>query len=135
MQNGFAVNFSDSCVYLKMIGSDCALICLYVDDMLIFGTNMLVVNVMPQPLLVAGLTNNDFKDRRLALQIITSLFGVLHPRSHAVRETSQGATHLKIAPQQARLTMEFLRVGFPKRRCTFGDLSSQVDPFKPHSGY
>ena len=38
------MNFSDSCVYSKLIGSDCVLICLYVDDMLIFGTNLLVVN-------------------------------------------------------------------------------------------
>ena len=44
VQNGFAVNLSDSCVYSKMIGADGVLICLYVDDMLIFGTNLLVVN-------------------------------------------------------------------------------------------
>jgi len=44
VQNGFAANLSDSCVYSKMIGSDCVLICLYVDDILIFGTNLLVVN-------------------------------------------------------------------------------------------
>ena len=29
---------------LKMIGSDYVIICLYVDDMLIFGTNVPVVN-------------------------------------------------------------------------------------------
>jgi len=29
---------------LKMIGSDYVIICLYVDDMLIFGTNVSVVN-------------------------------------------------------------------------------------------
>ena len=44
MQNGFIANLSDSCVYSKMIGSDCVLICLCVDDMLILGTNLLVVN-------------------------------------------------------------------------------------------
>ena len=43
-QNGLAVNLSNSCVYSKRIGLDCVLICLYVDDMLILGTNLLVVN-------------------------------------------------------------------------------------------
>ncbi|KAL0555831.1 hypothetical protein IC582_004332 [Cucumis melo] len=42
--NGFKINSSDTCVYSKMFGADCILICLeliaYFDDMLIFGTNM-----------------------------------------------------------------------------------------------
>lgn len=44
VSNGFIVNNSDSCVYSKLIGSDCVIICLYVDDMLIFGNNLKVVN-------------------------------------------------------------------------------------------
>lgn len=39
----FIVNTSDSCVYTKLIDSDCVIICLYVDDMLIFGTSLKVV--------------------------------------------------------------------------------------------
>ena len=35
-KNGFVVNNSDSYAYSKMIGSDYVIICLYVDDMLIF---------------------------------------------------------------------------------------------------
>jgi len=66
--------------------------------------------------MVAGLTNNDSKDRRLTSQITTGPSGMLRPRSHAAWETFQEVTHPKIAPQQARLTMEFLRVGFPKRK-------------------
>ena len=72
--------------------------------------------VTPQPLSFAGLTNNGFKNRRLALQIIRSLSGVFRPHSHTAQETSQEVTHPKIAPQQARLTVEFLRVGFPKQK-------------------
>jgi len=44
IHNGLIVNLSDSCVYSKRIDSDCVLIYLYVDDMLILGTNLLVVN-------------------------------------------------------------------------------------------
>ncbi|XP_075074780.1 uncharacterized protein LOC142162334 [Nicotiana tabacum] len=42
--NGFVVNAFDTCVYSKMIGSVCVIICFYVDDMLIFGPNVNVVN-------------------------------------------------------------------------------------------
>ena len=38
------MNASDSCVYSKIIGSDCVIICLSVDDMMIFGTSVHVVN-------------------------------------------------------------------------------------------
>lgn len=44
MDNCFVVNSSDTCVYSKIKGSDCVIICLYVDDMLIFGHNVNVVN-------------------------------------------------------------------------------------------
>ncbi|GKE14652.1 retrovirus-related pol polyprotein from transposon TNT 1-94, partial [Tanacetum coccineum] len=44
ISNGFVVNASDTCVYSKVIASNCVIICLYVDDMLIFGTNINVVN-------------------------------------------------------------------------------------------
>ena len=67
-------------------------------------------------LLVASLTNNSFKDRRLASQITTSLSGMLRPRSHSAQETFQKVIHRKIAPQQTHLTVKFLRVDFPKRK-------------------
>lgn len=41
--NGFTVSGSESCLYAKTYGSDCVLICLYVDDMLIFGTCLDIV--------------------------------------------------------------------------------------------
>ena len=44
VDNDFVVNSSDTCVFSKMIGSDCVIICLYVDDMLIFGPNVNVIN-------------------------------------------------------------------------------------------
>jgi len=39
------VNTYDSCVYSKIIGSNCVIICPYIDDLLIFGTkNVHIVN-------------------------------------------------------------------------------------------
>ena len=66
----------------------------------------LIPFVMPRCLAVTGLTDNGFNDRRLPPEITT----------HAAWKTSQEVTHPKIAPQQARLTVEFLRVGFLKRK-------------------
>ena len=40
LNDGFKTNESDECVYFKFIGSSCIIICLYVDDLLIFGTNL-----------------------------------------------------------------------------------------------
>ncbi|KAL0373734.1 UNVERIFIED_CONTAM: Retrovirus-related Pol polyprotein from transposon TNT 1-94 [Sesamum radiatum] len=42
--NGYRTNASDTCVYSKSFGLDYVIICLYVDDMLIFGTNLMVIN-------------------------------------------------------------------------------------------
>ena len=44
ISNCYNVNGFDSCVYSNFSGSDCVIICLYVDDILIFGTNVNVVN-------------------------------------------------------------------------------------------
>ena len=35
---GFSTNDDDKCVYSRFENGECAIICLYVDDMLIFGT-------------------------------------------------------------------------------------------------
>ena len=42
--NCYIVNYSNSCVCSNFSGSDCVIICLYVDDILIFCTNVNVVN-------------------------------------------------------------------------------------------
>ncbi|KAL0286293.1 UNVERIFIED_CONTAM: Retrovirus-related Pol polyprotein from transposon TNT 1-94 [Sesamum radiatum] len=44
LSNGYKTNASDTCVYTKLCGCDFVIICLYVDDMLIFGSNLQVIN-------------------------------------------------------------------------------------------
>jgi hypothetical protein len=41
---GFAVNDADRCVYYRYGGGEGVILCLYVDDILIFGTNIDVIN-------------------------------------------------------------------------------------------
>ena len=44
VSDGYVVNSFDTCVYSKLIELECVIICLYVDEMLIFGTNVTMVN-------------------------------------------------------------------------------------------
>jgi len=76
-------------------------------------------------------TMNGFKDCRLAPQITTSLSDVLSHHLHAAWETSWEVTHYKISLQHASLTMELLRVGFPKRKVHLRDINSCIKSFKP----
>ena len=39
MSNGFKINECDKCVYVKNTNNGCVIICLYVDDLLIMGSN------------------------------------------------------------------------------------------------
>ena len=44
ISNGFKVNESDKCIYYKYENDICTIICLYVDDLLIFGSNIHAIN-------------------------------------------------------------------------------------------
>ena len=41
--NGYFINDADKCIYSKYEDNTCVVICLYVDDMPIFGTSLKVV--------------------------------------------------------------------------------------------
>ena len=41
--NGFSINDVDKCIYNKVENNSYIIICLYGDDMLIFGTNLQIV--------------------------------------------------------------------------------------------
>jgi hypothetical protein len=43
ISDGFAVNKADKCVYYQYGGGDGVILCLYVDDILIFGNNVNVI--------------------------------------------------------------------------------------------
>jgi hypothetical protein len=45
LEFGFSINNSNTCVYSKMFENECVIMCLYVDDMLIFGTNLHAIKV------------------------------------------------------------------------------------------
>jgi hypothetical protein len=41
---GFVINEADKCIYYRHGGGEGVILCLYVDDILIFGTNMKVIH-------------------------------------------------------------------------------------------
>ena len=43
IKDGFTFNECDSCFYTKTVGNACIIVCLYVDDMLILGTNIEII--------------------------------------------------------------------------------------------
>ena len=55
---GFVVNEANKCVYYWYGGGEGVILCLYVDDILIFGNN---VNVIEE---VKGFSSSNFKNER-----------------------------------------------------------------------
>ncbi|CAJ2658083.1 unnamed protein product [Trifolium pratense] len=85
--NGFRLNESDKCIYYKCDGNICTIICLYVDDMLIFGSNLSAINNVK-----SLLSNNfDMKDLGeasviLGIKITRSEKGISLDQSHYVEK-------------------------------------------------
>ena len=43
---GFEMNDSDKCVYAKMKGDNCIILCLYVNDIRLFGSNLSIIKTL-----------------------------------------------------------------------------------------
>ncbi|KAK1696564.1 hypothetical protein QYE76_013261 [Lolium multiflorum] len=83
--DGFAVNEAGKCVYYRHGGGEGIILCLYVDDILIFGTNMEVINEVK-----SFLSNSfDMKDLReadviLKIKLIKNESGITLMQSYYV---------------------------------------------------
>ncbi|KAK2408198.1 hypothetical protein QL285_043729 [Trifolium repens] len=87
VSNEFKLNESDKCIYYKTNGNICTIICLYVDDMLIFGSNLSAVNNVKSLLC----NNFDMKDLGeasviLGIKITRSDKGISLDQSHYVEK-------------------------------------------------
>jgi len=85
--NEFKVNESDKCIYYKYDKNICIIICLYVDDLLIFGSNI------PAIISVKSLLSNNFDmkdlgeaDVILGIKITRSDKGISLDQSHYVEK-------------------------------------------------
>ena len=87
ISNGFKVNESDKCIYYKSENDICTIICLYVDDLLIFGSNIHAINSVKSLLSV----NFDMKDLGevsviLGIKITRSEKGISLDQSHYIEK-------------------------------------------------
>ena len=87
MSNGFKINECDKCVYVKNTNNGCVIICLYVDDLLIMGSNDDIIQATKRML------NNKFDmkdlgvaDVILGIKISKSLDGLILSQSHYIEK-------------------------------------------------
>lgn len=85
--NGFRINESDKCIYYKVENKVCTIICLYVDDLLIFGSNLTVVNETKNTLS----SNFEMKDLGeanviLGIKITRTANGISLDQSHYIEK-------------------------------------------------
>jgi hypothetical protein len=84
---GFLINKADRCLYYQYGGGQGVMLCLYVDDILIFGTNIEVINDVNSFLSKSF----DIKDLREAdvifyIKLIKDENGITLPQSHYVEK-------------------------------------------------
>ena len=90
MSNGFKINECDKCVYVKDTENGYVILCLYVDDMLIVGSNDRMIKNTKKMLN----SNFDIKDMRLAdiilgIKISRTSDGLILTQSHYVDKILQ----------------------------------------------
>ena len=85
LSNDFKINECDKCVYTKSTGNEHVILCLYVDDMLIIGSNMAIITATKKML-----SNNfDMKDLGVAdvilgIKITRTPEGLVLSQSHYI---------------------------------------------------
>ena len=87
LANGFKINESDKCVYCKFCNGKCVIICLYIDDMLIFGTDLEVVENTKKFLATQfAMKDMGVADVILGIKIIRNDHGITLSQSHYIEK-------------------------------------------------
>ena len=83
----FKVNESDKCIYYKIEDKLCTIICLYIDDILIFGSNLHVINDV-KSVLSANFDMKDLEEANviLCIKIIRTKNGISLDQSHYIEK-------------------------------------------------
>ncbi|KAL4029983.1 hypothetical protein IC575_008211 [Cucumis melo] len=99
MSKGFKVNESDKCNYYKTEGRLCLIICLYVDDMLIFGSNLHVINDV-KSMLSANFDMKDLSevDVILDIKITRTENGISLDQSHYIEKILKKYNYFESKP-------------------------------------
>ena len=94
---GFRHNTADKCIYSKFTNEYGVIICLYVDDMLIFGTNMIGINETKK-FLMSTFKMKDLKevDMILGIKVIKHDNGFMLSQTHYIEKLLNKFNFLKI---------------------------------------
>ncbi|KAL0560553.1 hypothetical protein IC582_000958 [Cucumis melo] len=96
---GLKVNENDKCIYYKTEGRLCIIICLYVDDMLIFGSNLHVINDVKSMLSANfGMKNLGEADVILGIKIIRTENGIFLDQSHYIEKILKKYNYFESKP-------------------------------------
>eukprot|EP00268_Persea_americana_P012745 TRINITY_DN15453_c0_g2_i2.p1 TRINITY_DN15453_c0_g2~~TRINITY_DN15453_c0_g2_i2.p1 ORF type:complete len:405 (+),score=42.66 TRINITY_DN15453_c0_g2_i2:606-1820(+) len=99
LSNGFKLNEAEKCIYYKSDGDSTIILCLYVDDLLIFGTNLDCVE--ETKLLLSN--NFDMKDLGeasviLGIRIIRDDISIKLSQSHYIEKVLRKFDHFNCKP-------------------------------------
>ena len=97
LSNGFKINECDKCVYVKQTQNCFAILCLYVDDMLITGSDGEVVKKI-KCLLVSKFEMKDIADVILGVKIHKTSGGLALSQSHYIETILGKCKNLGIVP-------------------------------------
>ncbi|KAL8124691.1 hypothetical protein AgCh_012369 [Apium graveolens] len=84
----YKINESDKCVYTKVKGNECVILCLYVDDILLFGTNIEIINETKE-FLKRHFEMKDMGEASviLGIKLIQSTEGITLTQSHYIEKS------------------------------------------------
>ena len=99
LSGGFSTVEVERCVYTKLMNDNCVIICLYVDDMLIFGTNMDVV-LETKSFLASNFDMKDLGEAKviLGVKIIRNDSGIILSQEHYVEKILRKFEQYDVTP-------------------------------------
>ena len=99
ISNGFSINDADKCIYNKVENNSCIIICLYIDDMLIFGTNLQVV-INTKSFLRLKFDMKDLGEAEviLGIKITRTLIGLNLSQEHYIKKILKRFEHFDCKP-------------------------------------
>ena len=105
---GFAINEADRCVSYRHGGGDSVILCLYVDDILIFGTRINVINKVKSFLSKCfDMKDLGEADVILNIKLIKNESGIVLTQSHYVEKVLSrfGFIDSKLNPVEDYITL------------------------------
>jgi len=99
INDGFKINESDKCVYFKCHRDACVIVCLYVDDMLIFGSHMSIIKTTKKMLCEQfDMKDLGVADFILGIKIIRDSVGIKLSQSHYIESVLRKFNQYESSP-------------------------------------